>query len=125
MEQTFRDDQIFVGGIWQQGRGAPITSHFAAEGVVNTAITGASAQDVETAITRARGAQPAWGALKPHERATVLYRISDGITANIERIAWVQSRDTSKTLTETRALATSAAATFAISQLWQRPRTIC
>lgn len=112
MEQTFRDDQIFVGGIWQQGRGAPITSHFAAEGVVNTAITGASAQDVETAITRARGAQPAWGALKPHERATVLYRISDGITANIERIAWVQSRDTSKTLTETRALATSAAATF-------------
>lgn len=112
MEQTFRDDLIFVGGQWQKGRGAPIQSHFAAEGSVNTTISGASAADVEEAIARAKAAQPAWGALKPHERATVLYRISEGITANIERIAWVQSRDTSKTLTETRALATSAAATF-------------
>lgn len=112
MDQTFRDDLIFVGGTWQQGRGAPITSEFAAEGTVNTTVSGASADDVEDAIARARAAQPAWGALKPHERATVLYRISEGLTANIERIAWVQSRDTSKTLTETRALATSAAATF-------------
>ncbi|QXT38242.1 aldehyde dehydrogenase [Gymnodinialimonas ceratoperidinii] len=112
MEQTFRDDLIFVGGTWQQGRGAQITSRFAAEGSVNTTLTGASAEDVETAIARARDAQPAWAALKPHERATVLHKIPEGITANIERIAWVQSRDTSKTLGETRALATSAAATF-------------
>ncbi|MFV1874823.1 aldehyde dehydrogenase [Nioella sp.] len=112
MEQTFRDNRIFVGGIWQAGRGAPITSHFAAEGCVNTVINGASAQDVDLAIARARDAQPSWGALKPHDRATVLYRISERIAANIERIAWVQSRDTSKTLTETRALAASAAATF-------------
>ncbi|WP_224814721.1 aldehyde dehydrogenase [Hasllibacter sp. MH4015] len=112
MDQTFRDDLIFVGGQWQRGRGAPIASHFAADGALNTTITGASAQDVEDAIDRAKAAQPAWGALKPHERASVLLRISDGIAANIERIAWVQSRDTSKTLTETRALATSAAGTF-------------
>jgi len=32
MEYTFRDDLIFVGGHWQKGRGAPITSLFAAEG---------------------------------------------------------------------------------------------
>ena len=112
MAETFRNDQIFVGGVWQTGRGAAITSLFAAEGVVNTVISGASPEDVEDAIDRARTAQPAWAALKPHERATVLYRISDGITANIERIAWVQSRDTSKSLAETRALATSAAGTF-------------
>ena len=112
MEQTFRDNRIFVGGIWQTGRGAPITSHFAAEGCVNSVINGASAQDVELAIARAQDAQPSWGALKPHDRATVLYRISERIAASIERIAWVQSRDTSKTLTETRALAASAAATF-------------
>ena len=112
MDQTFRDDMIFVGGTWQKGRGATITSVFAAEGVENTTISGASAADVEEAILRAKAAQPDWAALKPHERATVLYRISEGIAANIERIAWVQSRDTSKTLTETRALATSAAGTF-------------
>lgn len=112
MAQTFRDDAIFVGGTWQQGRGRKIESNFAAEDIVNTAISGASAEDVGEAITRAKAAQPAWGALKPHERATVLYRISEGIAADIERIAWVQSRDTSKTLTETRALAASAAGTF-------------
>lgn len=112
MEQRFRDDLIFVGGLWQQGRGAPITSQFAADGSVNATISGASAEDVEEAIARARDAQPAWAALRPHERATVLHRISQGLAAGIERIAWVQSRDTSKTLTETRALAASAAATF-------------
>ena len=112
MEYTFRDDLIFVGGHWQKGRGAPIASLFAAEGCVNTTLSGAAAEDMELAIARARDAQPGWGSLKPHERATVLYRISEGIAANIDRIAWVQSRDTSKTLTETRALATSAAGTF-------------
>ena len=112
MDKSFRDDGIFVGGVWQKGSGAPITSLFAAEGTVNATLSGASTEDVKTAIARAELAQPAWGALKPHERATVLYRIADGITANIERIAWVQSRDTSKSLAETRALATSAAGTF-------------
>ena len=112
MDQTFRDDLIFVGGTWQKGRGAPIQSLFAAEGTVNTVVSGASCDDVEHAISRAKAAQPAWGAMKPQDRATVLYRISQIIWDNIDRIAWVQSRDTSKTLTETRALAASAAGTF-------------
>jgi betaine-aldehyde dehydrogenase len=112
MDNTFREDKIFIGGEWRKGSGAPITSHFAAEGEVNTTLTGASAKDVEKAIDCAKQAQPAWAVLKPHERATFLYRISERITANIERIAWVQSRDTSKSLNETRALAASAAGTF-------------
>lgn len=114
MEQQFRNDRIFVAGAWRQGRGAEITSSFAAEGTDNTVVSGASAADVDEAIEKARAAQanPAWRGLKPQDRATYLYKISDGITANIARIAWVQSRDTSKTLTETRALAASAAATF-------------
>lgn len=114
MDQKFRDDQIFVAGEWRKGRGAEITSIFAAEGVENTILTGASVDDAEEAIARASAAQadPAWQGLKPHERARYLYRISDGIEQNIDRIAWVQSRDTSKTLSETRALAASAAGTF-------------
>lgn len=112
MEERFREDRIFVGGAWRQGTGASIVSLFAAEGTVNTTLTGASSEDVRDAIDRAEDAQPAWGALLPHERASVLYRISQGIQADVERIAWVQSRDTSKTLAETRALAASAAGTF-------------
>ncbi len=114
MSQEFRDDRIFVAGEWRKGGGAPIRSVFAAEGVENTVLSGASAADADAAIERARAAQadPAWQGLKPHERASYLYRISEGISANIERIAWIQSRDTSKTLAETRALAASAAGTF-------------
>ena len=114
MTQDFPEDRIFVGGEWRKGCGAGITSIFAAESVENTTLSGASGADVDEAVARASEAQaaPSWQRMKPHERATFLYRISDGITANIERIAWVQSRDTSKTLGETRALAASAAATF-------------
>ena len=57
MEHQFRDDQIFVAGEWRRGRGPAITSTFAAEGIDNTTITGASAADVDEAIDKARTAQ--------------------------------------------------------------------
>lgn len=114
MTQNFPEDEIFVAGEWRRGGGARIASVFAAEGVENTSVAGASAEDVQEAMDRAQAAQsdPQWLALKPHERASYLYKISQGLSENIDRIAWVQSRDTSKTLGETRALAASAAATF-------------
>ena len=110
----FRDDLIFVGGQWQTGRGAPIRSDFAAENIVNMILSGASSEDAELAIERARIAQadPGWQGMKAHERAGILYRMADLLAQNNERIAWIQSRDTSKTQAETRALAASAAGTF-------------
>ena len=112
--QEFRDDLIFIGGQWQKGRGAPIRSDFAAENTANMTLSGASAEDVELAIGRAQAAQsdPAWQGMKAHERAAILYRMSDLLARNKERIAWIQSRDTSKSLAETSALAASAAGTF-------------
>ncbi|MEM5476269.1 aldehyde dehydrogenase [Pacificibacter sp. AS14] len=108
------DGQLYVGGVWETGTGAPITSIFPADGSINCVLKGASREDGERAIARAKTAQadPAWRALKPHERARYLYRIADGIEANIDRISRIQTRDTGKTLTETRALATSSAGTF-------------
>lgn len=103
---------LFVGGAWQEGRGAEITSIFPADGSVNRVLRGASAEDAEEAITRAEAAQPAWAALKPHERARVLHAIGDCIEENIGRISQIQSQDTGKTLAETASLAASAAATF-------------
>lgn len=114
MTHDFSDGRLFIGGEWRKGRGAPITSVFAAEGIENQTLAGASRDDALDAISAACEAQqdPAWRDLKPHERATHLHRIADGIAANIDRISWIQSRDTSKTLAETRALALSAAGTF-------------
>jgi betaine-aldehyde dehydrogenase len=114
--QTFElpDDRLFIAGEWRQGRGAEIVSYFPADGSLNRVLHGASVEDVDLAIDRAQVAanDPAWKKLRPHERAGFLYRIADGITREADRIAYVQSRDTGKTLTETRALAASAAGTF-------------
>ncbi|MBV7396373.1 aldehyde dehydrogenase [Mameliella sp. DP3N28-2] len=106
------DGRLYLGGDWREGRGAEITSVFPADGSVNRVLRGASSDDGKEAIARAKSAQPAWGALKAFERARVLYRIADGIEANAARISRIQSRDTGKTLTETGALAASAAGTF-------------
>ena len=108
------EDRIFIGGEWRQGRGAPIRSVFPADGTLNRVVHGASAEDVADAIDRAStaAAAPAWRRLRPHERAAYLYRIADGLAAAAPRIAFVQSRDTGKTLAETTALAMSAAGTF-------------
>ncbi|HVB89452.1 MAG TPA: aldehyde dehydrogenase [Beijerinckiaceae bacterium] len=108
------EDRLFIAGEWRQGRGAEIVSRFPADGSLNRVIRGASADDVELAIERAQAAanDPRWRGLRPHERAAYLYRIADGIAASVERIAYVQSRDTGKTLSETRALALSASGTF-------------
>lgn len=108
------DGRIFVGGAWETGNGAPITSSFSHDGSENLTFNGASRADAERAIAKAKAAQadPAWRDLLPHQRAGYLHRIADGIEANIDRISYIQSRDTGKTVTETRALAGSAVGTF-------------
>jgi betaine-aldehyde dehydrogenase len=107
-------DRLFIGGEWRRGRGAEIASNFPADGSLNAMLPGASVEDVDLAIERAQEAvaDRNWRKLLPHERATYLYRIADGIAQNADRISHVQSRDTGKTLSETRALALSAAGTF-------------
>jgi acyl-CoA reductase-like NAD-dependent aldehyde dehydrogenase len=114
MSSDLPDNRLFIAGEWMRGGGGEITSVFPADGSVNRVINGASRQDLERAIDAAVSAQraPAWRNLKPHERARHLHAISDGIAQNIERIAQIQTRDTGKALTETRALAMSAAGTF-------------
>ena len=99
--------QLYIGGEWRAGTGAEITSLFPADRFVNKVFKGASKEDVLLAIDRAQAAarEPAWRDLKPHERAGHLYRIADGIARSADRISAIQSRDTGKTLSETRALA--------------------
>lgn len=108
------DGRLYIGGEWEIGTGAQIVSVFPHDGSHNLSFAGASRDDGARAIERAIRAQadPAWRGLKPHERARILHRIADGIEANAERIAYIQTRDTGKTLRETSALVASAAGTF-------------
>lgn len=105
---------IFIGGEWREGRGETIASHFPADGSLNAEVAGASADDVADAVEAGRRAMddPAWRDLRPHERARHLHAISDALARRAEAIARVQTRDTGKTLAETRALVASASGTF-------------
>ncbi len=108
------DRPIFLAGRWRTGRGRKIRSINPANGDLIAEFPGASVQDVEEAVSvglqAARGSS--WKDLKAHERARYLHRIANGIRSNAKEISALQTSDTGKTLSETFALAMSAAGTF-------------
>jgi len=55
-----------------------------------------TAGDVDVAVTAARAAQPAWGALTPKERAAILLEIAARIEANSSALERLESVNTGK-----------------------------
>lgn len=108
------ETDIFVGGVWRQGRGRLLKSINPADGSLIAEFPAASREDVDEAVELGRraSAAPDWARLLPHERARILYRIGEAIEAEAEALSALQTLDTGKTREETRALALSAAGTF-------------
>jgi len=109
-----KEHAIFVGGEWRTGRGDPIISINPANGEVIAEFPGSAPADAGDAVTAAERAlaKTGWPSMPAHERARTLYRIGDLIEDRVDRIAEVQTADTGKCLSETTALARSAAGTF-------------
>jgi acyl-CoA reductase-like NAD-dependent aldehyde dehydrogenase len=107
-------DEILVAGEWVRGSGAVSTSLDPATGRPLRALHTASAEDVDRAAraAAAAAADPAWRELLPHKRARHLHRVAELIEREAGRLSAIQSADTGKTRTETRALVASAAGTF-------------
>ncbi|GAA0628686.1 aldehyde dehydrogenase [Halomonas beimenensis] len=105
--------KIFVAGEWRVGRGDAMVSRFPADGSLNAELNAAGLEDVEEAVEAADAAwrAPAWRDRLPHERAEVLYRVSDLIRSRLEELAALQTRDNGKPLAEARGLVASAAGT--------------
>ncbi|WP_306328067.1 aldehyde dehydrogenase family protein [Streptomyces venezuelae] len=105
---------ILIAGQWRRGAGEPVATVDPATGRVLATVHSASAAEVAEAAEAAAEAvaDPAWRDLLPHERARLLHRIAELTEAAAPELAAVQTADTGKTLTETRALALSAAGTF-------------
>ncbi|MFJ5074536.1 aldehyde dehydrogenase [Streptomyces sp. NPDC088553] len=105
---------ILIAGQWRRGAGEPLDTVDPATGRVLATVHSASAAEVgEAAEAAARAvADPAWRDLLAHERACLLHRIAELTEEAAPALAAVQTADTGKTLTETRALALSAAGTF-------------
>lgn len=110
----FSAGHILIGGEWRRGNGKPYATIYPADQSVNAEIATANADDAQEAIEAADAAwrRADWSGLKPHERAAVLYRVSDLIRERHEWLAQVQRRDNGKPISETRALVASAASTF-------------
>lgn len=106
--------ELLVAGQRCIGGGGGISCVDPAIGEVFDTVSAADAGDVQVAGERAAtaAADPAWTGLLPHERARMLARVADLIERDSERLARLQTRNTGKTLAETRALVASAAGTF-------------
>lgn len=79
-----------------EGSGRPI--HDPATGAEIGRAPEASVDDLDTAIARARAAQPAWEALGHEARTEILLRAADTIDANAEALAELLSREQGKPL---------------------------
>lgn len=113
VETTAKRLKIFVGGQWREGRGEEMRSLFPADGSVNASLRAASLEDVEDAVIAAEAAWRAdsWRGMMAHQRAAILYRVSELIMKHQEELARLQTRDNGKPLAETRGLVASAAGT--------------
>ncbi|MFE2183520.1 aldehyde dehydrogenase [Streptomyces sp. NPDC059455] len=107
-------DEVLIAGEWRRGRGTPIETVDPATGQVLTTVHAASAEDVDEAARAGAhaAADPAWRDLPAHLRARVLHRIADLIERDADELSALQTADTGKSRTETRALVHSAAGTF-------------
>jgi len=105
---------ICIAGEWRAGGGDLYESLYPATGEAVARLHAASLEDVEEAMAGAHRAfrESGWAQRKPHERATVLYRIAALIRERSEELAQVQRLDNGKPIRETRNLVASAAATF-------------
>jgi betaine-aldehyde dehydrogenase len=114
MDLPLENTDLLIGGVWRSGSGETLVSTNPVDGSVNAELAAASAADVDEAVAAGdkAAADPAWRWMKPHERARILYRIGEGIETAAADISLIQTRNTGKTLGETRALAMSAAGTF-------------
>ncbi|MBG4729578.1 aldehyde dehydrogenase [Pseudomonas aeruginosa] len=105
---------ICIAGEWRAGGGDLYESLYPATGEAVARLQAASLEDGEEAMAGAHRAfrESGWAQRKPHERATVLYRIAALIRERSEELAQLQRLDNGKPIRETRNLVASAAATF-------------
>jgi betaine-aldehyde dehydrogenase len=62
----------------------------------------ATAADADAAVERARRAFPAWRALAPKDRATLLRRVADAIEAHSDELATLEARNVGKPIGDAR-----------------------
>ncbi|WP_216332457.1 aldehyde dehydrogenase [Rhizobium sp. X9] len=106
--------KFMVAGERVEGAGQPFRSVNPATGETNYEVSGASKADVASCVEMAATAATSlqWRNLKPHQRASLLHRIADGMMSRAEDLAITQSRENGKVIAESRKQVSNAAAVF-------------
>lgn len=86
-----------IDGQWRTGSDGDVVEvvNPATEATITTFVS-ASASDVDDAVAAARRAAPAWAALPGRDRADVLHRLADAVTAHIDELRTLEILDTGK-----------------------------
>jgi hypothetical protein len=97
--------RIYIDGAWQDGRATEtrdVINPFDAS--VLEAVAECDEADVEAAVAAARRAfdDGPWPQTEPADRGRLLLDVADGLQAAREEIAHIETRDTGKTLAESR-----------------------
>lgn len=102
---------MLIGGQWLSGNGR-LPVHDPSNGSVISEIAIASEIECEAAVTAAADAQPSWTATAPRQRAEILRRAFELMTAESESLAHLISRENGKVLADARAEVAYAAEFF-------------
>jgi aminobutyraldehyde dehydrogenase len=106
-------EQHFIDGQFRPGlSGRFIDVVDPCNGSVFARVAEGTADDVDVAVSAARAAQPAWGALTPKERAEILLKIADRLEENFDLLVRLDSANAGKPLVVSRDDISSSVDTF-------------
>ena len=98
-----RHFDLFINNQWTPpAEGNTLSVSNPARGETLAQVADASAADIDAAVSAARGAQAAWSALSPHQRARHIYAIARNIQKHARLLAVVESLDNGKPIRESR-----------------------
>lgn len=99
-----------VGGVARAGGGPAFPDLHPGDGTVIATIAQTGPELLEEALSGAVGAQPAWAATSPHERARILRAAAELVERDAKRLVALVALDNGKTLAEARGDVVVAAA---------------
>jgi aldehyde dehydrogenase (NAD+) len=92
--ERLADQGHLIGDEWRSSSaGGIFRHHYAATGERQADVKLAGRADVDDAVQAARAALPAWAAMPPGERATVLFRLADLLVEHDQEIAELGALD--------------------------------
>ena len=104
---------VLVGGRWRQATdGVDFVVCDPADGTVLAQVADATTADAAAAMDAAAAAQPGFAATAPRDRADILRRAYELVTANLEDLALLITRENGKALADARAEVRYAAEFF-------------